>query len=111
MGTNVAFTALARRISVSGLLGMGLVGCNFGKRNVAACNDWVETMDATFADSECGGTDFGVLLDSGCDIFEESKCDVGEYFVCLEENTECSEEGGEINTEGWSDCVSLSTCE
>jgi len=111
MHTNTAFSALARRVVATGLLGLGLVGCNYGKRNVAACDDWVANMDATFENSDCVDTDFAGLLQGGCEIFEDSKCDISEYFVCLEENTECSDETGEINTEGWNDCVSLSTCE
>ena len=93
------------------VLGVALAGCNFGKRNVAACDEWVGNMDATFEETPCAGTDFAGLLQGGCEIFEDSKCDISEYFTCLEENTECSDDYEEINTEGWNDCVSLSVCD
>jgi len=88
-----------------------LVGCNYGKRNAQACEDWIESMDADFSNSECEGTDFSVLIQGGCETYEDSKCDISEYFVCLEENTVCNEESGEINTEAWADCTTLATCE
>ena len=103
--------AHALRVVMTALLGLGLVGCNYGKRNVAACDDWVVNMDVAFEGTPCAGTDFAGLLQGGCELFEDSKCDIGAYFECLEENTECDSEFAEINTEGWNDCVALSTCE
>jgi len=94
-------------------LSVGLVGCNYGKRNAQACEDWIETMNASFVGTACEGTDFSILIQGGCETYEESKCDISEYFVCLEENTECSDGGGSasVNTEQWTDCAPLATCE
>lgn len=92
-------------------LSTGLIGCNYGKRNAEACEDWIEAMDDLMAGTECEGTDFSLLLQGGCESYEDSRCDISEYFTCLEDNTECNEESGEVNTEGWNDCVSLGTCE
>lgn len=87
------------------------VGCNYGKRNAKACEDWIESMDESFAGSECEGTDFSSLILGGCEAYEDSKCDISEYFVCLEENTTCGEESGVVNTEGWDNCTTLASCE
>ncbi|HCH65043.1 MAG: hypothetical protein CL927_06725 [Deltaproteobacteria bacterium] len=88
-----------------------LMGCNYGKRNVQACEDWVQTMDSKFAGTACEGADFSLLLTGGCATYEDTKCDISDYFTCLEEQSECSEESGELNTEGWTNCVQDASCE
>jgi len=96
-----------------------LVGCNYGKRNARACEDWIEAMDEKFAGTACQGTDFSSLILGGCVAYEDSKCDISAYFTCLEENTVCTEndtnaenEGsGTVNTEAWAECASLASCD
>ena len=90
-----------------------LAGCNYGKRNVQACEDWVQTMNSKYTGTACEGVDFSLLLTGGCQTYEDTKCDISEYFTCLEEQSECSEsEGsGKLNTEGWSTCVQDASCE
>jgi hypothetical protein len=92
-----------------------LAGCNYGKRNVQACEDWVQAMDANFAGTACEDADFSLLLTGGCEQYETTKCDISDYFTCLEEQTECVENeeqgGGTFSTEGWSTCVQDASCE
>ena len=88
-----------------------LAGCNYGKRNVQACEEWVQTMDSKFTGSACEGTDFSLLLQGGCEQYEDTKCDISDYFTCLEEQAECGEESGSINVEGWDTCVQDASCE
>ena len=87
------------------------VGCNYGKRNVAACEDWIVDMDEKVSQSACANTDVASLLQGGCDNYESSSCDISDYFDCLYDNTECNENSGEINAEGWADCNALLACE
>ena len=92
-----------------------LAGCNYGKRNVQACEDWIQTMDAKFAGTACENADVSILTTGGCAQYEDTKCDISDYFTCLEEQSECieneSQDGGELSTEGWSNCVQDASCE
>lgn len=104
------FVLVALPLAALSLSALG-TGCNYSKRNVQACEDWIADMDELVAGGACEATDFDALIGGGCEQFEDSTCDVSGYFDCLYENTECNEEAGEINAEGWNDCVSLSECE
>ena len=92
-----------------------IAGCNYGKRNVQACEDWVLTMDGKFAGTGCEDADFSLLLTGGCEQYEDTKCDISDYFTCLEEQSECIENeeqgGGEVSTEGWDTCIQDASCE
>ena len=48
------------------------MGCNYGKRNVQACEDWVQTMDSKFAGTACEGADFSLLLTGGCATYDDT---------------------------------------
>ena len=93
---------MRKMILLGGLLG-GLVACaNAGEANVAACEDWVASM-------ECGDTDYSTLVT--CSSYSETTCDISEYFDCLSDNTTCDEDLGVADTTGWADCTDLAVCE
>ncbi len=100
-----------RTLTAALVVSLSLIGCNYGKRNVQACEDWAEDMDAKFAGTECEGTDFAAALAGGCERFEENKCDISDYFTCLEDQAECNAESGEPNVAGWDACLDDATCE
>lgn len=75
-------------------------GC--GADNVVACEDWIDEMS-------CGSTDFSALVD--CNIYEETSCDIADYFGCLSDNTTCDEATGMTDTMGWASCASLALCD
>jgi len=76
--------------------------CSKGKKNVAACEDWLASMS-------CGDTDYTTLV--SCDAYEETTCDISEYFDCLTENTTCDEDLGVADMSGWTECTSYTTCD
>ncbi len=47
-----------------------------GKKNVAACEDWVASL------SECGTVADAFTGDGFCDGYSETTCDISEYFNC-----------------------------
>jgi len=72
-----------------------------GEANVAACEDWIASM-------ECGDTDFAALV--YCDAYAQTACDISDYFDCLAAETECDEETGVIDTSDWLNCLDLAEC-
>ena len=78
-----------------------LAACNPGKKNVAACEDWLAAM-------ECGDYDFSSSTD--CSIYEETECDISEYFTCLTDNTSCDDATGVPDITGWSNCLDKAEC-
>ena len=94
---------MMRNFAILGVVAMMAAGCgNVGKKNVEACDDWLASM-------ACGDTDFSGLID--CGVYEETTCDVSDYFTCLSDNTTCDEDAGIADTTGWADCVSKASCE
>ena len=68
--------------------------------NVAACERWVDTVS-------CGDFDFSMLVD--CDLYEDTVCDISDYFDCLSDNTECND--GVPDTQGWQNCAEEAECD
>lgn len=71
-----------RSALVTGLV--ALAACNPGKKSYEACLEWIDSLD-------CGSYDFASAgLDASyCDAYEESECDVSEYFDCLIADSKC----------------------
>ena len=85
-------------IVATATLALGLAACG-GTDNVAACNDWLEA-------SSCGETDFSQFVN--CSAYENTSCDISDYFDCLTTNTTCTD--GVADTSGWSACAAEATC-
>lgn len=83
------------------LFALSLLGCGAAD-NVGACEDWVAAM-------QCGEYDYSTVVD--CTIYEETTCDISDYFDCLTENTTCDEATGIPDTTGWTSCYDLASCE
>ncbi len=81
---------------------LGLTACgSVGDKNVSACEDWLASMS-------CGDTDFSTLV--SCDVYQDTTCDVSDYFTCLTDGTTCDEATGVADMTGWADCATLATC-
>lgn len=83
------------------LLVIGVTACP-SVDNVAACDDWLASM-------ECGDYDFTAVVD--CTVYSETACDISAYFTCLADATDCDEDLGIVDTTGWTDCADEATCE
>jgi len=97
------FNRSLRRFSILGLfigLGFGAVACT-GPDNVASCNEWLES-------ASCGDFDFSASVD--CSVYENTDCDISEYFECLTANTSCDEGTGVPDVSGWGQCAAKATC-
>lgn len=95
---NSLYRALA--IVLFGVFALSIAGC--GADNVAACEDWIDS-------TSCGSTDVSTLID--CNIYEETSCDIADYFDCLTDNTSCDEATSMVDTTGWTSCLSLAQCD
>lgn len=73
-----------------------------GFDNVAACEDWLDAVS-------CGSYDFSTAVD--CNLYEETLCDIADYFDCLTDNTSCDDTLGIPDTTGWASCSNLALCE
>ena len=90
------------RLHLIGLASVALLtACSPGKANVAACEDWLAAMD-------CGDTDFSTLV--SCDVYENTECDISQYFDCLAEETTCDDDLGVADTSGWLNCLEQAEC-
>jgi len=70
--------------------------------NVASCEAWVDSVS-------CGTTDFSTLVN--CSVYEETTCDISDYFTCLTDNGTCDEATGVYDSSGWAQCASQATCD
>jgi hypothetical protein len=77
-------------------------GCSKGKKNVAACEDWLASLS-------CGDWDPAGDGSVSCDAYGELKCDVSEYFTCLTDATSCEDDV--VDIAGWGECATKATCE
>ncbi len=77
-------------------------GLPSGNSNVQACEEWVEAVS-------CGEYDFSTSVD--CSVYEDSACDISDYFDCLTDNTICDEETGVPDMSGWGECTDYASCE
>jgi hypothetical protein len=81
---------------------VGLVACGgAAKKNVAACEDFIASLD-------CGAFDFSSIYPDGfCeDTYGETTCDISEYFTCLTDGATCENDIWSAPT----DCT-VPTCE
>lgn len=97
---NFNLTPALAIVLFSAFLAFSIGGC--GTDNVAACEDWLDTVS-------CGTYDFSTNVD--CSIYEETDCDIADYFDCLSDNTTCDETLGMPDTQGWTSCSSLALCD
>ena len=89
-------------VLVAGLIFVGCGDDDDAADNVGACEDWVAAM-------ECGDFDITQYID--CAIYEETACDISDYFDCLTDNTTCDEATGMLDMTGWGECVSKAQCD
>jgi hypothetical protein len=82
-----------------------LVGCGgVGKKNVAACEDYV----ATFA---CGSADVSAITGAiDCTVYEDTTCDISEYFTCLSDSYTCEGDTLTPDADKLATCGDLAVC-
>ena len=74
-----------------------------GPDNVSACRSYVETVNAQY--TQCG-LDSDLTADNTCpDTLNEGGVDCTEYYACLEESYECTDNGMQIDTSSCSGCI------
>ena len=83
------------------ILLMGVVVATRRPSTIAACEDWLDSM-------ECGSYDFTSQVD--CKQFESATCDLSDYFECLTDNTRCDEAKSLPDVSAWNTCMSKSKC-
>ncbi|MEQ1501743.1 MAG: hypothetical protein ABMB14_05905 [Myxococcota bacterium] len=82
-----------------------LVGCGgAGKKNVTACEDYVASL-------ACGDFDVTSLYgDDFCSAYEETTCDISEYFNCLTDSVACDDATSVLTVDA-AGCASKAVCE
>ena len=84
----------ARRIACS----------NPGKKNVEACEGYVASLS-------CGDFDVTTLYgDDFCSAYENTECDISEYFDCLTASVECDDANSILTVDAAGECASKATC-
>lgn len=97
-----------KRLSVLFLASMlavvvGACGGSAGADNVAACKSWVESAKCGAVDPSTQGVD--------CNAYENTTCDISEYFDCLTPKYSCVNgmyDTTKLATSG--ECASKATC-
>ena len=84
--------------AVSGLL--FAAGCG-GTDNVATCQAYVDKINTL----DCLG---GVKFTFDCSVYDQTDCDISDYFTCLTNDTKCTDGALDQSTAG--ECVSKATC-
>ncbi len=87
---------------------LGLTGCGDSADNVAACEGYVQQINSLECYSGAARLDPG----STCGAFDDTDCDISDYFDCLTENTTCMSIGGMSvpDPSGTASCQSLANC-
>lgn len=82
-------------------------GASPAKKNEEACESLFETLEGL----ECVADDWDWGFD--CSAYEQTTCDISEYFTCLEDAYFCDDSFDPpiLNAEGATDCVDLANCE
>ncbi|OGQ86937.1 MAG: hypothetical protein A2289_07910 [Deltaproteobacteria bacterium RIFOXYA12_FULL_58_15] len=80
-------------------------GC--GNDNAEACKSYVDKVQ------DCGGTYASTYNDGWCDAFDESDCDVADYFNCLEDALGSCTNGdfSGVDNTALAACAAKATCD
>jgi hypothetical protein len=81
-------------------------GGDFGSANVAACNDYLDTLMAL----PCWDPIYDPMIDCQAIYGGVTTCDISEYFDCIAATYSCADGTLTVDAEAAQACASLATC-
>jgi hypothetical protein len=85
-------------------IGCGAETKSAGAANRAACEDYNDQLESLDCDAS------GATQD--CEVYDQTSCDISDYFDCLAEKTECTEVAGQktIDQTKALECAAMAEC-
>jgi hypothetical protein len=82
--------------------GMALAACD-SPDNAAACQDYIDKVNTL----DCYKS---AKFTFDCSVYDQTDCDISDYFECLTTNTKC-DANGIPDVTGTTQCTSKATCD